>query len=233
MCYDGVCAYSHDSEPVVGRKWPIRMRDRVSDHLLEGAREVGTIRFVYDHVKNRCGERVANQIHPILEGAKSSILIESPYLVPSRAVRELLERKVADGVRVVILTNSKHSTDAIFPYAAYVGHRKGLLEAGIEIYEYKGPDMLHAKSFVVDGRILGIGSYNLDPRSQNLNTEVMCVADDEGAAAELTALIEERIADSWPAGESAAGAPPVSRRRAVMDWIARTLLLLPVIEGQL
>ncbi|HEU5162130.1 MAG TPA: phosphatidylserine/phosphatidylglycerophosphate/cardiolipin synthase family protein [Thermoanaerobaculia bacterium] len=199
----------------------------------EGAREVGAVRFVHDPIEHRRGERVANQIHPILEGATRSILIESPYLVPSRAVRELLARKRAEGVRVVILTNSKHSTDAVFPHAAYVGHRSALLETGIEIFEFKGPDMLHAKSFVVDGRILGIGSYNLDPRSQNLNSEVMCVAEDDEAAAELTALIEERIAASWPAGEHGANGPRVSRGRKVMDWVARTLLLLPVIEGQL
>jgi cardiolipin synthase C len=200
----------------------------------EGAAEVGEVRFVHDPVEHRRGERVANQILPILREAESSIVIESPYLVPSRAVRRLFEEKVRDGVRVVVLTNSIHSTDAVFPHAAFVRHRRGLLEIGVEIYEYKGPDMLHAKSFVVDGRIIGIGSYNLDPRSQNLNTEVMCVAEDEQTAAELTALIEARIADSWTAGQPRdEGDRRVSRRRRFVEWLARGLLMLPVIEGQL
>jgi phosphatidylserine/phosphatidylglycerophosphate/cardiolipin synthase-like enzyme len=200
----------------------------------DGALEVGDVRFVHDPVEHRRGGRVANQILPILQEAESSIVIESPYLVPSRAVRALFEEKVRDGVRVVVLTNSIHSTNAVFPHAAYVRHRRGLLKSGVEIYEYKGPDMLHAKSFVVDGRIIGIGSYNLDPRSQNLNTEVMCVAEDEETAAELTALIEARIADSWTAGQPRdEGDRRVSRRRRFIEWVARALLLIPVIEGQL
>lgn len=198
-----------------------------------GATEVGEVRFIHDPVESARGPRVGNQILPILEAAERSIVIESPYLVPSRAVRELFERKLAGGVRIVILTNSIHSTDAAFPHAAYVRHRGRLVRSGIEIYEYKGPEMLHAKSFVVDGRIIGIGSYNLDPRSQNLNTEVMCVAEDEEIAQELLALIEEQIENSWAAGQPRTDWPRVSRGRRFIEWVARGLLMLPVIEGQL
>ncbi len=199
----------------------------------DGAREAGEVRFVHDPVEYRRGARVANQILPILERAESSIVIESPYLVPSRAVRELFERKEREGVRVVVLTNSIHSTDGGLPFAAYVRHRRRLLRRGIEIYEYKGPDMLHAKSFVVDGKIVGVGSYNLDPRSQNLNTEVMCVSEDEEIAAELRDLIGIRIVNAWPAGHPHEDAPPISVARRLGEWLARALVLIPVVESQL
>ncbi|HEY0788685.1 MAG TPA: phosphatidylserine/phosphatidylglycerophosphate/cardiolipin synthase family protein [Thermoanaerobaculia bacterium] len=198
----------------------------------DGAEE-SEVRFVHDPVEHRRGTRVANQMLPILESATSSIVIESPYLVPSTAVRELLERKEREGVRVVVLTNSIHSTDAGLPHAAYARHRGRLLRRGIEIYEYKGPDMLHAKSFVVDGRIVGIGSYNLDPRSQNLNTEVMCVIEDEEVAAELRDLIGIRIVNAWPAGHPRDGAPPISVARRLGEWLARALVVLPVVDAQL
>ena len=199
----------------------------------EGQRAVDAVDFLHDPLDPSRGERVAYRLADIIERAKTSIVIESPYLVPPRPLLQLLEKKLAEGVYVQIVTNSLRSTDGVLPQAGYLKYKRRLLRAGIDIREYKGPDPLHAKSAVIDGRVVLIGSYNLDPRSQNLNTEVMCVAEDEGAAAELTALIEERIAGSWPAGESAAESPRVSRRRSVMDWIARTLLLLPVIEGQL
>jgi phosphatidylserine/phosphatidylglycerophosphate/cardiolipin synthase-like enzyme len=58
---------------------------------------------------------------------------------------------------------------------------------------------IHAKSLVVDDRLAYVGSYNLDPRSENLNTEIGLLIDDAGAAAELKAdiLNDARAGNSW------------------------------------
>ncbi|MCX6955966.1 MAG: phospholipase D-like domain-containing protein, partial [Verrucomicrobia bacterium] len=58
---------------------------------------------------------------------------------------------------------------------------------------------LHAKSLVVDGRLAFVGSYNLDPRSENLNTEVGLLVEDEAFARELQAQIarDMRAENSW------------------------------------
>ena len=58
---------------------------------------------------------------------------------------------------------------------------------------------IHAKSMVVDDRVAFVGSYNLDPRSENLNTEVGLLIEDEALARELRAEIEEDIRpeNSW------------------------------------
>jgi phosphatidylserine/phosphatidylglycerophosphate/cardiolipin synthase-like enzyme len=58
---------------------------------------------------------------------------------------------------------------------------------------------LHAKSLVIDSKIACVGSYNLDPRSANLNTEVALVVEDDAFAKELTAVIHNDIAagNSW------------------------------------
>jgi phosphatidylserine/phosphatidylglycerophosphate/cardiolipin synthase-like enzyme len=197
-----------------------------------GAREVGPVRFLHDPVSPR-GVRVGNRLSEILEEATTSIVIESPYLVPSRPVRELLNRKLSEGVVIVIVTNSIHSTDGVFPHAAYVKYRRSLLKAGVDLREYKGPDMLHAKSMVVDGRIIGIGSYNLDPRSQNLNTEVMCVAEDERVAEELMRSITTHMENAWVVGDGGKRERRVSRARAVRAWAARMLVLLPIVESQI
>jgi cardiolipin synthase C len=61
---------------------------------------------------------------------------------------------------------------------------------------------LHAKTLVVDGSVVYIGTFNLDPRSENLNTEVGAILRDAGLAARVEAAIETDMAsgNSWSAG---------------------------------
>jgi len=172
-----------------------------------------------------------------LRQARESIVIETPYLVPSKELIELLEKKLSEGVYVLIVTNSLRSIDGVLPHAGYIKYRRRLIRSGIDMREYKGPHSLHAKSIVVDGRVALVGSYNVDPRSANLNTEVMCVADDEEVARELLEAIDVHAQNAWRVDRN--GRPPreertpmrVSIAKSVRAWAAR--LILPLIEGQL
>ncbi len=201
----------------------------------EGLPDVDTVHFLHDPVDD--GPRVAVRLAEMIRGAETSIVIESPYLVPSRALLELLEQKLKEGVYVQIVTNSLRSTDGVFPQAGYLKYRRRLARLGIDVREYKGPDPLHAKSAVIDGRIALIGSYNLDPRSENLNTEVMCVAEDAEVAQELLESIDLHLQNAWQVHGNGKPVrvprdPSVSRAKAVRAWFAR-LLLLPIVENQL
>lgn len=131
----------------------------------------------------------------LIKRAKHSIDIQSPYLITTETGRALFREAIKRGVKVRILTNSLASTDNLEAFSGYQRDRKKLLETGVLIYEFK-PDAeerrkvmtgalqekmnftpifgLHAKSMVIDGKITVIGTFNLDPRSANLNTE--CVA---------------------------------------------------------
>jgi phosphatidylserine/phosphatidylglycerophosphate/cardiolipin synthase-like enzyme len=200
----------------------------------EGQREVDTVDFLHDPVDD--GERVASRLAEIIEGAKTSIVIESPYLVPPKQLRQLLEKKLSEGVYVQIVTNSLRSTDGVLPQAGYLKYRRRLARAGIDVREYKGPDPLHAKSAVIDGKIVLIGSYNLDPRSQNLNTEVICVVEDEALAQELLESIDVHLQNAWRIHGNGRPArveryPQVSHAKQVRAWFAR--FLLPIVENQL
>ena len=192
----------------------------------EGQRDVGEVRFLHDPLVPGKGERVGVQLAKLLDGAKESIVIESPYLVPSRALRELLQRKVAEGVSVTVLTNSLRSCDGILPQAGYLKYRGRLVRAGIDVREYKGPDMLHAKTAVIDGRIVIVGSYNLDQRSQNLDSEVVCITEDEEIARQVLASIDGHIENAWVI--RGARLPRLSLR----VWAAR-VLFVPLFEPQL
>lgn len=184
--------------------------------------DAGAVRFLHADVGVRLEE--------VLDAAEHSIVIESPYFVPTKSMRLLLEKKRAQGVSVLVLTNSLRSTDGLLPQAAYLKYRRGLVRAGMDVREYKGPDVLHAKSIIVDDRIAMIGSYNIDPRSRYLNTEVMCMTDDVEVARALRQSIDAHLEYAWRIHRSERG-PRVSRATSLRLLGAR--LLLPLIEPQL
>ncbi|MEO8382125.1 MAG: phosphatidylserine/phosphatidylglycerophosphate/cardiolipin synthase family protein [Acidobacteriota bacterium] len=202
----------------------------------QGQRNVERVHFLHDPLVSEEGQRVGERLAKVIDGAKTSIVIESPYLVPSRSLRELLVKKLKEGVYVQIVTNSLRSTDGVLPQAAYLKYRRRLARAGLDVREYKGPDPLHAKSYVIDGKIAIIGSYNLDRRSQNLDSEALCVAEDEVLARELTDSIALHLQNAWTVRGNGRPArahrdPEVSRAKSFRAWAAR--FLLPIVEGQL
>ncbi len=157
----------------------------------------------------------------LAEEAHERIVIQSPYLVLSDRALELFKRLVARGVKVRISTNSLAATDNVQAFSGYRNQRDKLLKLGIEIFEYR-PDpeersklmprvvanaepvlAIHAKSMVVDGKLAFIGTYNLDPRSENLNTEVGVVIHDASIARKVEQAIETDMqpGNSWNAAE--------------------------------
>jgi putative cardiolipin synthase len=114
------------------------------------------------------------------------------------------------GTRVVVITNSLASTDGVPVHSKYQLYRKSLIEAGVELYEIKptaGAQLkrrfrepagssiggLHAKTFTFDRRIGFIGSYNLDPRSSKLNTEMGVLFDCPALARRLPETTERDL----------------------------------------
>ncbi|HEY7213450.1 MAG TPA: phosphatidylserine/phosphatidylglycerophosphate/cardiolipin synthase family protein [Thermoanaerobaculia bacterium] len=157
--------------------------------------EVGPVRFLHDPIGRKVrGRGVGHELRGLLDSARESVLIESPYLVPSRAFRDSLRQALARGVHVRILTNSLGTTDNLWPQAGYVGHKKDLVRGGVELWEYAGPECLHAKTAVIDGGTVVVGSYNLDPRSERLNTELALVVHDRSIAADLRRTLDEHLA---------------------------------------
>ena len=193
----------------------------------EGKSDIADVHFIHDPLGD--GPRLAVRLGEQIERARSSVIIETPYLVPTAGVIELLKKKIGEGVRVQIVTNSLRSSDGMFPYVGFLKYRHRLKRAGVDIREYKGPQMLHAKSMVIDGRTVLVGSYNVDPRSQNLNAESMCVAEDEETARELLASIDLHAQNAWIVG--ARERQRLSRAKRFRTWALR--LLLPLFERQL
>jgi phosphatidylserine/phosphatidylglycerophosphate/cardiolipin synthase-like enzyme len=166
-----------------------------------GQPDVCSLRFLSDGGERlRRHSEISETILELVENARHSVILESPYLVVSRHLDQALKQAQSRGVHVVILTNSLASTDQLMVYAGYQNQKKKLLARGVEVWEFAGCDHFHAKSALVDGCIAVIGSYNFDPRSEHLNTETAVVARDPYIADQLLACMDAHFANSWRIG---------------------------------
>jgi putative cardiolipin synthase len=107
-----------------------------------------------------------------------------------------------------VLTNSLAATDVSAVHAGYEKWRKPLLQAGVKLYELKStstavereeekkvkkgssPESLHAKTFALDHKRIFVGSFNFDPRSALLNTEMGLVIDSPALATDLSEAMD-------------------------------------------
>lgn len=141
-----------------------------------------------------------------------SLYIASAYFVPGDAGTTMLEGLRAKNVKIYTLTNSLSSVDSAVVYAAWQRYRDKLLELGIEVYEYaysgskkksgvrgklSSGSSLHSKIMVFDEELTWVGSFNLDNRSHELNTESVVVFKSKEFADIAKQSIQEDIENSW------------------------------------
>jgi cardiolipin synthase C len=125
-------------------------------------------------------------------GARSEVIVASPYFIPGPLGLKLLQEAIDHHVRVVVLTNALGATDEPLVHWRYARYRRELLKMGVEIYELspsltrdvgnfgdfrKSFGRLHAKVAMIDRHTLFIGSMNLDNRSAWSNTEAGLLID--------------------------------------------------------
>jgi len=142
-------------------------------------------------------------LQQMVSAASKELIVISPYFVPQQQGVDFFSSLVRKGVRVVIISNSLASTNHLSVHAVYARYRKPLLRQGVELYELRphiaGDDKstkltLHSKVATVDRTKLFVGSFNLDPRSLYLNTEMGMVVDSD----ELAGPMAESILDTLP-----------------------------------
>ena len=165
--------------------------------------------------------KTTEKLADLVANAKQDIVIQSPYLVMSNGAIKLFKAAIKRGVSIRINTNSMAATDNVQAFSGYRNQRDQLIKMGIQIYEYK-PDphikhallkqnaafnenppifAIHAKSMVIDSGIVYIGTFNFDPRSENLNTEVGVVVENTALANQVKNAIETDMQpeNSWDA----------------------------------
>ncbi len=145
-----------------------------------------------------------------IDEVQDELLIQSPYFVLRQGGIDKAGELHDRGVRVRVLTNSLASNDVLPVHAGYAKTRKRLLENGMEIHELRADTdafranwsfraggsraALHAKALAFDRDAIFVGSYNLDPRSSDINTEAGLYIESTELALELADLILESMA---------------------------------------
>lgn len=161
-------------------------------------------------------ETAVDGLLQLMSQASTDVLIVSPYFVPGDIMMSQFAELRRRGVRVRVLTNSLASNDAPAAHVGYARYREALLAMGVELYEMRAEQegtlksfglgtgstggskngsraSLHAKVFVMDGRLLVVGSMNLDLRSKLQNSEVAIVIRNRALSLEATRMIEPAL----------------------------------------
>lgn len=172
---------------------------------------VAGARVVSDPPEKARGRKRENwlmrELLPAIQSAKQRLELTSPYFIPGERGLALLTGLVRSGVETTVLTNSLAATDVAAVHGAYANYRVDLLKGGIHLHELqpfntgskisvfgsKGAS-LHTKSFTVDESTGFVGSFNFDPRSVSLNTEMGVLFEDAGLVAELRELFRQETA---------------------------------------
>ena len=195
--------------------------DAVRDQVLEFIEEDGTDFVWAPYVlaadspdkgiksKVKTAPSIKTSLRDSLLAAEKEVIIISPYFVPRKAGVEAFSELQARGVDVTIVTNSLAANNQATVHGGYAPSRKPLLKAGIKLYEVRadadvsGSEFmaasgakatLHTKAFVVDRKEVFIGSFNFDPRSANINTELGVIIRSGEIGEELTNAVNANIA---------------------------------------
>jgi putative cardiolipin synthase len=157
---------------------------------------------------------LTSQLEQVLGPAATDFELISPYFVPTGAGVAWFKDMARRGVKIKVLTNALEATDVPFVHAGYSKRRKALLKAGIKLYELRrsseagsgssprpkgsvgsgsSGSSLHAKTCGIDRARVFVGSFNFDPRSAKLNTEMGIVIESVALAQMIGDVFRDRI----------------------------------------
>jgi putative cardiolipin synthase len=154
-------------------------------------------------------ENVMSDMVRLGKHKESELLIESAYVIPGPENIERARINNESGIRQRLLTNSLATNDVAAAHAGYAKYRRDLIRNGVEVYELR-PDAaseketwsllagrsrasLHTKAGVIDQEVVLVGSFNLDPRSTALNTEIVIVVKSKELAAKVIDFMDDGV----------------------------------------
>ncbi len=217
------------------------LQEHASEHTTSTCSD---LQFVTDFPGSGVERRkVFLAISALAQEAQREITVESPYLVLRDDGVAVVKSVVQKGVRVRFLTNSLHSTDAFYTVASLASSLEPLHMPNLEIWAYQGQPLakatrapasprwgVHAKRAVFDDDTVAVGTYNIDPRSANLNSELIVICRGNPALAlDMKASMAARLAQSTPiVGTPQAGGEPALIKGAGEDAVWRMRAIAPI-----
>lgn len=132
----------------------------------------------------------------IIYAAQEQVTIVNPYFVPDESLITALKSAVHRGVKITLINSE--AQDQWMVAHAQRSFYEVLLRAGITIYLYNAPVLLHSKFIIADEQLVTVGSSNFDLRSFVLNLEVTLVIFDANTATMFKQIVEQYISRSTP-----------------------------------
>lgn len=137
-------------------------------------------------------EYIKNAYMKIINNAKKSVYIQTPYLVPDEPMKEALKIAALSGIDVRIMVPDK--PDHFFMKWILSANMGDLMEWGVKFYTYQ-KGFIHSKTIVSDGKVCSIGTANLDIRSFQLNFEINAIIYDDKFSKEQEDIFIKDIED--------------------------------------
>lgn len=131
----------------------------------------------------------------MIASAQATIRIQTPYFIPDESILDAIRVAALSGIDVAIMIPNK--SDHLFIHDANLSFLEEMVDAGVKVYHYQN-GFLHAKMLSIDGKVLSVGSANLDVRSFSLNYEANAFIYDKAAAAEMDRIFAQDVKLSSP-----------------------------------
>jgi cardiolipin synthase len=119
----------------------------------------------------------------LIYAATERISLTSPYFVPDESLLYAVTTAAERGVDVELFVSEV--SDQFLVGHAQASYYRALLQAGVRIYQYPAPYILHSKHFTIDDEVAVVGSSNMDMRSFALNYEVSLMMPDAAVVAKM------------------------------------------------
>lgn len=143
----------------------------------------------------------------LLYGAQRRIVLISPYFVPDESMLLAITTACHRGIEVELFVSEEG--DQAMVYHAQRSYYEALLRAGVKIWMYRKPYILHTKAFTIDDEVAVVGSSNMDMRSFGLNMEISLLV----RGAEFVAQMRE-VEDMYRG---------LSRELTLEEWLKQPL----------
>jgi cardiolipin synthase len=131
----------------------------------------------------------------LIHKAERRVSITSPYFVPDESILMAIVTAAARGLRVELFVSEVGDQSLV--YHAQRSYYEALLRAGVRIYLYRAPQVLHSKHFTIDEEVAVIGSSNMDVRSFSLNMEVSVLVHGRGFVDSIREVEDQYRANSF------------------------------------
>jgi len=150
--------------------------------------------------------QVTSRLRQVADQTTREIVVVTPYLIPPPGYMDTIWELEQRDVEIIILTNSLNTNNHVSVHAGYRHHRGDLLDAGVDLHEYRidassrevyearghraESFTVHAKVLIFDRQRVFVGTFNMDPRSMFINTEIGLLIESPSLAEEIRGMVE-------------------------------------------